>query len=315
MLGISLVYAGELAASSEQLTYLAPPDPRARLSYNRRFGYDQWVIGYLQRAFSLFLQGYPDRAARVAQQSIDEARALRDDAMLCVALRWAGCTLPLWLGDPDTCRRYAEELEQVSAKCSLTEYRALGIAVRAILNLRSDISQRTIEQVRQALAYWRAARWHIYLSINEFAESFAKGGYLDEISALNDEALGQAERNQQLWTMPELLRLKGELLLLSVAPHMAKSWFDRALALARAQGALAWELRAAMSIARLEAKQGRTDQARTTLQGVFGRFTEGFDTADLKEAKKLLNELGGATKMPRAHRRVPRRRMALQTLD
>lgn len=314
MLGISLFYAGELAAASEQLTYLESPAPRTRLLYNRRFGYDQWVIGHNQRAFLCFLQGYPEQAARAAQQAIDEARVLRDDAMLCVSLRWAGCALALRLGDLDACRRYAEELVQVSAKCSLAEYRAFGIAVQAILSLKSGVSQSTIEQVRQALAYWRGSRWHIYLSIDEFAEIFAKAGYLDEISALNDEALDHAERNQELWAMPELLRLKGELLLLSggSAQRAAKAWFDRAIALARAQGALAWELRVTISIARLQAKQGRTEWARKLLESVYDRFTEGFDTADLQAAKELLEQFGGGAGKAVAHRRTVRRRSPLE---
>ena len=309
MLGISLVYAGQLAAASKQLTYMQSPDPGTRLSYDRRFGYDQWIIGHLQRAFLYFLQGFPEQAARTAEQAIGEARAVRDDAMLCVALRWAGCTLALRLGDLEACRRYAEELVEVSAKCSLAEYRAFGTAVEAILNLKSGVSRKTIEQVRQALAYWRESRWHIYLMVDDFAEILAKAGYLEEISVLNDEALDRAEQNQELWTMAELLRLKGELALLSGAPaRSSKAWFDRALAVARAQGALAWELRTTTSIARLRAKQGQTEQARTLLQCVYGRFTEGFDTADLKEARKLLNELGGAPGKPRAHRRAARRR-------
>lgn len=316
MLGISFVYAGNLAAASKQLTYLAPPDPRTRSLYNRRFGFDQWVIGHNQRAFLFFLQGFPERAAREAQQAIEEARELGDDVMLCVALRWAGCALALRLGNLDACRRYAELLVSVSARCSLAEYRAFGIAVQAVLRLKASATQTSIEQVRQALAYWRETRWHIYGFLSEFAEDFAEAGCLAEICSLNDEALEGAERNQELWAMPELLRLKGELLLRSgAAAHAPKAWFDRALALARTQGALAWELRAAMSIARLQERHGQTDQARTSLRDVCDRFTEGFGSGDLVQAKKLLNEMAHTRRRRRNDRRTTRGKVALQTGD
>ena len=97
--------------------------------------------------------------------------------------------------------------------------------------------------------------------------------------------------------MPELLRLKGDLLLLQKGPagaEMAPDLFRQALDEARQQGALSWELRAATSLARLLRDRGRRADATTCLQSVYERFTEGFDTADLIAAKQLLDELGGA---------------------
>ena len=102
---------------------------------------------------------------------------------------------------------------------------------------------------------------------------------------------------EELWAVPDALRVKGELLLLQddPDPELARDYFLRSLECARAQGALSWELRTAISLALLERTQGRTEQARRLLQSVHDRFTEGFDTADLKRAKRLLAELGGAS--------------------
>jgi predicted ATPase len=101
-----------------------------------------------------------------------------------------------------------------------------------------------------------------------------------------------SERTQYRWPMPELLRVKGELVLLQHAPEStatAEDLFRQALDLAREQGALSWELRAATSLARLWYNQSRSAEASAQLQPVYDRFTEGFDTADLKAAKALLD--------------------------
>jgi predicted ATPase len=110
-----------------------------------------------------------------------------------------------------------------------------------------------------------------------------------------DEAIAQADETEERWCLAELLRIKGELLLLqgaAGAAATAEDHFRRALDLARRQGALSWELRAATSLARLRRDQGRPADALALLQPVYDRFTEGFDTADLKATKALLRDLG-----------------------
>jgi predicted ATPase len=101
------------------------------------------------------------------------------------------------------------------------------------------------------------------------------------------------ETTKERWSEAEVKRLAGEVALLSPTPNIAKAqaYFDRALAVARQQQAKSWELRAAMSMARLWRDQGKRDEARELLTPVYGWFTEGFDTLDLKDAKALLDEL------------------------
>jgi predicted ATPase len=110
-----------------------------------------------------------------------------------------------------------------------------------------------------------------------------------------DEALARSEHNEERWCLAELLRIKGELILLEGAAKAAiaaEDLFLQALDWAHRQGALSWELRAATSLARLRLQQDRTAEARGFLTPVYDRFTEGFETADLKAAKALLNGCG-----------------------
>ena len=118
-------------------------------------------------------------------------------------------------------------------------------------------------------------------------------GEVDEGLAAVDEALQRAERNEELWCMPEVLRIKGELQLLQSEAHaaVAEDSFLRSLDWARRQRALSWELRAAMSLARLWRDQGQRREAFDLLAAVHGRFTEGFRTSDLQTAKRLLDDL------------------------
>jgi predicted ATPase len=131
----------------------------------------------------------------------------------------------------------------------------------------------------------------IYLSW--LARTYAKIGIFDDAWRCIDEAKAAIETRKETWCEAEVNRIAGEIALKSPAPDPEKgeAYFDRALAIARQQHAKSWELRAAMSLARLWREQGKVQQARELLAPVYGRFTEGFDTRDPKEAKALLGTL------------------------
>jgi predicted ATPase len=154
-----------------------------------------------------------------------------------------------------------------------------------------------LAQLRQGLAALRATgaalRLPYYLSL--LAEACGHTGQAAEGLTLLAEALGRVHTAAEAWTEAELHRLKGELLLSwSADTHTeAEACLHQALAVARRQHAKAWELRAAMSLARLWQQQGKRAEAHELLAPVYEWFTEGFDTADLQEAKALLEELGG----------------------
>jgi hypothetical protein len=139
------------------------------------------------------------------------------------------------------------------------------------------------------------AAWPIAAPIcaTPFAEPSRQIGKFDKASLCVGEAMTMMERSKERWCEPEIHRFGGEIVLGSLQPDAAKAerYFNRALTVARQQQAKSWELRAAMSLARLWRDQGKVQQARELLAPVYGWFTEGFDTRDLKEAKALLEEL------------------------
>jgi predicted ATPase len=125
------------------------------------------------------------------------------------------------------------------------------------------------------------------------AMAYAELGQLDDAWHCIDDAIEKVERSKEKWCEAEVHRIAEDIALKSLAPdpEKAEAYFDRALAVARQQQAKSWELRAAMSMAQLWRDQGKRDEARELLAPVYGWFTEGFDTLDLKEAKALLDEL------------------------
>ncbi len=125
------------------------------------------------------------------------------------------------------------------------------------------------------------------------ARAHAELGQFDDAWRCIGEAMTAVETTKETWAEAEINRTAGEVALKSPEPDAtkARAYFERALAVARAQQAKSWELRAAMSMARLWRDQGKRDEARELLAPVYGWFTEGFDTLDLKEAKALLDEL------------------------
>ena len=151
-----------------------------------------------------------------------------------------------------------------------------------------------LNQIREGLAAWRATGSELYRShlLALFAEAYGRGGQAEEGLRVVDEALALVERTEERYYEAELHRLKGELILQqSQDIEEAETCFHKALAVARHQQAKSWELRAATSLARLWQEQGKVEEARELLGPVYGWFTEGFDTADLKDAKTLLDSL------------------------
>ena len=131
------------------------------------------------------------------------------------------------------------------------------------------------------------------LHLSYLARAYAELGQFDDARRCIGEAMTAVETTKEKWCEAEVYRIAGEIALKSPEPDAAKAeaYFERALSVARQQQAKSWELRAAMSLARLWRDQGKVQQARELLAPVYGWFTEGFDTRDLKEAKALLEEL------------------------
>jgi predicted ATPase len=165
-----------------------------------------------------------------------------------------------------------------------------------VLSARGGDPDTAVELLRVSLNGMREGRYYILYTmfLCDLAEALSAAGRCDESVTAVDEALEQVTRKEELWFLPEVLRIKGELDLLKGVPRsavVAEDHFLQSLALARRQGALSWELRSVMSLARLRQSQDRGEDARELLAPVYDRFTEGFDTADLKAAKALIEEI------------------------
>jgi predicted ATPase len=199
------------------------------------------------------------------------------------------------MGYLEEAERCIDELIDHSEKHSLVPYHAHGLCAKGgLLAARADISKAE-QLLRLGLQLSEKVAYHLFYAYfrGELAAVLASAGRIDEGLVEIDTALSYAEDSESLWCMPELLRVKGELLAKhpSAQGNAAEDWLIRSRDLASRQQALSWELRAVMSLARFWRDRHRAAEARELLDGVYRRFTEGFDTADLQAAKRLLKEM------------------------
>jgi predicted ATPase len=174
-------------------------------------------------------------------------------------------------------------------------FRALGTAARGWLFTETGKASDAVWAITSGITSLRSTGTTLYepRHLSFLARAYAELGRLDDAWRCIDEAIDIVDRSNEKWCEAEINRVAGEIALEPLAPDKKKAekYFDRALAVARQQRAKSWELRAAMSMARLWRDQGKPQQARELLAPAYGWFTEGFDTRDLKEAKVLLERL------------------------
>jgi predicted ATPase len=189
----------------------------------------------------------------------------------------------------------ADELIALADKGGATYWKALGTAHRGSVFALTGKGSDAVQTINSALASLRSTAATLYepYYLQYLAMAYAELGQPDDARRCIGDAINKVEMSKEKWCEAEVHRIAGEIALKSLAPdaEKAKAYFDRALAVARQQQAKSWELRAAMSMARLWRDQGKRDEARELLAPVYGWFSEGFDTRDLKEAKGLLEEL------------------------
>jgi predicted ATPase/DNA-binding winged helix-turn-helix (wHTH) protein len=291
MIGYSYHYRGNQSASRRHLERViaddASPDPGHRLM---RFHLDQRPASILARV--LWLRGLPEQAMAMAERLVAQERGRDHANSLCHALGWAACPIALWMGNLELAEHYIDLLHETSSKHELTFWHAVSRAHRGVHLIKRGDQQVGLPRLRAAFEECRAVpAGYRFMFIAELPEALAPGQISGGLARM-EEAIDRAERTAEGWIMPELLRVKGELLRLNGAPNAADSGegcFLQALQLARSQEALSWELRAATSLATLYRTQGRSADSVACLQPVYERFTEGFDSADLIMAKRLLD--------------------------
>jgi len=291
MLGVSHHFAGDLAAARAAFSAAQElrPDPyRFATNY---LGFHQ--DGKLILARTLWLQGFPDRALALLQEA--EAEERRDPVTACLTLLWATNVL-LWTGEWGKAEAYIESLLQIAGENSLQPYRAVGIGFKGDLLVRRGDASGGLRLLREALASLGSARYGLFVPwLNcTLAEGLAALGRLDLALAQLDKAVASPDSRRGGCDRPELLRVRGEVLMQAGNERAAEQAFRESIELANGNGALSWRLRSATSLARLLVRQSRTMEARTALADTYARFDEGFDTRDLEIAKSLLGELDTA---------------------
>jgi predicted ATPase len=291
--GRSLLYGGRLTSSRSCLEEaLALYDPIAHRPLVQQIGIYPHVLSHVFLAIALFCLGYPDQASAQSEAATGEARRLAHPQALAVSLT-TGNWLLLLAGDDAALNKRADQLVAVATEQGYPFYGAQGTIGLGWVQVNNGNVAEGISLLRSGSAAYRATGAELWLPnyIALLARACEIAGQVEEALILLDEALQIAERTGERWFAAELNRHKGQLLLRQGHSEAAEELYRKALSIAEEQEAKLWELRAAASLARLRRDQGRRAEACDLLAPVYGWFTEGFDTADLKEAKALLDEL------------------------
>jgi len=288
-----LLAAGKfVSASSHIQQLLALYDPRAHRSLVQT-GSDSRVVSQGYLGIALFCLGFPDQALVQSNAAIAEARVLAHPPSLAACLAQGARLLSLG-GDGTALDERASELLALASEHGFPWYRALGMIYRGFSKVVSGDVANGISLMRSGSVAYRATdaqtliSFHIALS----AKACDSAGHVDEALSFLDDAMRIVERTGERWFSAEMYRHKGKMMRQRQQWHSAEALYRNALAIAVEQQAKLWELRAAVSLARLCRDQGRHTDARDLLEPIYGWFTEGFDTPDLREAKALIDELG-----------------------
>ncbi len=269
---------------------LAIYDPAEHRTLTTRSGRDVGVTLLSYRSPCVWQLGYPAASRDDAERAVKKARETGHATTLAYALSRAAGT-HTWRGN------YAAADAQLDELIALADEKgkALGTAMRGQLFALTGNASDAVRAITSGITSLRSTGATLYepRHLWYLAMAYAELGQPDDARRCIDDAIDKVERSKEKWCEAEVHRIAGEVALKSLAPdpEKAEAYFEHALAVARQQQTKSWELRAATSLARLWRDQGKRNEARELLAPVYGWFTEGFDTLDLKEAKALLDEL------------------------
>jgi predicted ATPase/DNA-binding winged helix-turn-helix (wHTH) protein len=260
------------------------------------FLYDQHMLARIQLARTLWLQGLVDQAQSVAEESLSEAQTTDKKFALCLALNVSVFPIKLSIGDHGAAERALAMLTDVARRYNFVHHIRHRQCLEGMLLIERREFALGTAMLDAGLALSERDGWklHYPMYMGFLAQGIGGSGQLGKALAKVDEALAWAEEGGERWYTPELFRIKGELLIQDAAGQptsVAEECLSRASAIARDQGALYWELRIALSLARLRISQHRQGEAREIVAPVYGRFSEGFEAADLQAARAMLDML------------------------
>jgi predicted ATPase/class 3 adenylate cyclase len=259
-----------------------------------RYGLSGRVVAMAYGSFNLLLLGFPDRAQRLAERSVEEAQASSHPPSLCLAHSIAGRVCYL-RGEDEGLAEHAAMVVRLADEQGLALWQALGSIYTGWSLGESGAAREAINLMRAGIATYRSTGGGLCLSLYYLSLASVEARLENYREALRflDEAQTAIEAGEERFVLAEIYRLAGEIALKPPESDAAKAamHFQRALAIAREQRARSWELRAAMSLARLWHDQDRQDEARDLLAPIYSWYSEGFDTPDLKAASSLLDML------------------------
>jgi predicted ATPase len=295
LMGNSLMLTGNIPEGREHYNHaFALYDPAKHRPLATRFGQDVGVSIFVYRALAQWMLGYPETALADADHALEYARQDGHAGTLMYAQFHTSLTNVL-------CAKYAaanvqsNEVVRLADEKGAALWKALATMQRGSVFALSENPLEGIQMITSGITTYQSTGSRVYLPIfwSHLSNAYAQLAQFDDAWRCIGEAMTSVQTTNERWYEAEVVRIAGEIALKlpHVGPSPAEEYFERALTVARMQQARSWELRAAMSMARLWHSQGKRNEARDLLAPVYGGFTEGFDTYDLREARALLHEL------------------------
>ena len=293
MMGLALACTGEVLQSRAHLDQaVALYDPTEHRALATRFGADARVSVLSFRSMALWTLGYPEAALADATNALKDAREISQAVSLMYALLHT-CPTHIYCGNYQTANTQLHEVVALANERGAAFWRAHGMLHESCVLALTGKASDSLRLATAGIALYQSTgstAWMPWYQSN-MARAYGDLGQLNNAWDCMSEATTAIEVTKQNWWEAEVYNTAGEIALKERDAVKAEKYFERALAVARKQQTKSFELRAAMSMARLWRDQGKPQQARELLAPVYGWFTEGFDTLDLKEAKALLEEL------------------------
>ncbi|SDH89407.1 Predicted ATPase [Bradyrhizobium sp. Rc2d] len=287
LVGVSYHLAGNQTEAQLHLDEGVRNDAALRSTQPGHFAYSRTPQIPLARV--LWLRGFPDRAVECVRP-LTGAGAPRDVVMHCIALCWSA-SLYGWVGDWSAVESMTGRLATHAGMHGLSPYEAVAAGFRSQTMIARGDVKNGIELLRSALPRLRADRYELYASafVADLSRGLAELGQLSEGRATLRETIGRIESEGGAFDLPELLRVRAELEASGGDLDAAEASLVSSAALAEQQGALSWRLRTEMSLVRLRRRQG-SRHPLGDLAATYARFSEGFETVDLKAARLMLDE-------------------------
>ena len=296
LMGLSLLHTGDIVDGRAHLDRaITLYDPAEHRPLATRFGQDIGAATLCWKSLAFWLLGYPQAALADTEHALKVAREIGHSATLMYVLNFSAWT-HIHCGNYAATNALVDEFSALKDQTGSVFWGAWGMMQRGCLLALTGKASDAVQTITCGVTAMRSTGTTMWMPfwLSYLARANAEIGQPDDARRCIGEAMAAVETAKERWCEAEVNRIAGEIALLSPEPDVAKAeaYFERALAVAREQQAKSWELRAAMSMARLWRDQGNRDEARDLLAPVYGWFTEGFDTLDLKEAKALLDALG-----------------------